>query len=300
MSSLSKEFHYFYKMQISIYHKLKNKTVRDLYWLLFSDTPLSDDYDLSPFQLFPKDILNEWQMDSTEYFLALDNHPNDIENFVNRKKNKRLGFYAEALLSYFFQTFNKVELLLQNFQIIENQKTIGEVDFIIRYNRKVIHLECAIKYYLLKESHNTSGPSQWVGPRLKDNLELKINKLIQHQLPLGLRKEIYENINCLIDSSYLFLKGIFFAEEKTEPGKINRNQPNGLIRQSELKAVKEKAIEELSRPNWLSATNPNGLKRKKEFIELDNLEDSDTPLLGLFLFNDGKTKFIVPDDWGKE
>src|SRR5690554_2284462 len=196
-------------MQLNNYHQLKNKTVRDLYWLLFSESPLSDNYDLSPYSLFPKEILNQWQLASEEYFLALDKKHYEIENFVKRKKNKRLGFYAEALLSYFFQTFKQVELLLQNFQIIDQQKTIGEVDFIIRYNEKVIHLECAVKYYILKDLNKKNDPSQWVGPRLKDNLELKLNKIIQHQLPLGSRTEILNKINFPIDCSFLFLKGIF-------------------------------------------------------------------------------------------
>ena len=75
-------------MQSEIYHSLKNKTVSDLYWLLFSDAPLSDTYDLSPYGLFPPKIIDEWQIASTKYFLELDKNNSEIENFVKRKKNK--------------------------------------------------------------------------------------------------------------------------------------------------------------------------------------------------------------------
>lgn len=283
-------------MQSKVYTYLKSKTVRDLYWLLFTDAPLSDNYDLKPYSLFPEEILDKWKVESLDYFLQLDENSADIDNFVNRRKNKRLGFYAEALLSYFFQTFKETELLLQNFQINKEQITIGEIDFIILYNGKVIHLECAVKYYLLKDSNLFNNPSQWVGPRLKDNLELKINKIIQHQIPLGGRKEITAKINRSIDVSYLFLKGVFFAEEPISLELINRNTPHSFIRVSNLKELKVKAIDTLSRPNWLSSLSPIQSLKTTDSIEIDmNLVN---PIL--YMFNDGKARFVVADDWGKE
>src|SRR5690554_1938688 len=87
-------------MQHSIYYRLISPKVRDLYWLLFSESPLHPSYDLSPYALFPQTVLNEWEALSTEYFLELDKNPQSINQFVDRKKNKRLGFYAEALLSF--------------------------------------------------------------------------------------------------------------------------------------------------------------------------------------------------------
>ena len=281
-------------MQNLIYHKLNNSTVRDLYWLLFSDSPLSDAYDLSPFALFPQSILNEWKLSSEDYFLELDKNPNPITRFVDRKKNKRLGFYAEALLSYFFQTFNSVELLLQNFQIIEDQKTLGEVDFIILYKGKVIHLECAVKYYLLKDSKHRTEAAQWVGPRINDNLALKLGRVVNHQLPLGSKKEVQEKINRTIDVSYLFLKGIFFAEQEMTRGNIHYNSSNPFIRQSELRKFSIKPVEILTRPNWLAATCPT-IEQKRAPIQLDQ------KLIypEMVLFEDKKTRFIVPDDWGK-
>lgn len=281
-------------MESPIYKQLKNTTVRDLYWLLFSDSPLSNTYDLSPYSLFPQDILEEWKQLSQGYFLELDKNPNPILSFVDRKKNKRLGFYAEALLSYFFQTFNHVQLLLQNFQIIEHQKTIGEVDFIIRYHGKVIHLECAVKYYLLKDANNPNEALNWVGPKMRDNLALKLEKLTKHQLPLSSRKEIQDKINCTIDNSYLFLKGIFFAEHEMIPGKINRKQPNQFIRQSAVQKLSFKPVEVLTRPNWLSATS-SSVEQKVGGIDLEKTLKNPE----LILFEDKHARFVVSDDWGK-
>ena len=283
-------------MQSKVHLQLKNKTVKDLYWLIFSDSPLSETYDIAPYALFPKSILKEWRENSRDYFLALDENHQDIERFLNRKKNNRLGFYAEALLSYFFQTYNQVELLLQNFQIIEENRTIGEIDFVIRYNQKVIHLECAVKYYMLKNLDSKNNASQWVGPRLRDNLELKLNKIVQHQLKLGTRKEVLNKINVPIDNSYLFLKGIFFSEEPLGSESINRNEPNQFIRQSNLKTTKAKPIKILKKPNWLSSTQKSDIKKDNDFIPFD--EQLSSP--EMVLFDDGNVRFIVADDWGNE
>ncbi|HLW29605.1 MAG TPA: DUF1853 family protein [Brumimicrobium sp.] len=283
-------------MEDKIYHNLKNTTVRNLYWLLFSNSPLSQSYDISPYIQFPNQILEEWKLLSQNYFIELDKNPSSLITFLDRKKNKRLGFYAEALLSYFFQTFNQIELLLQNFQIINKHKTVGEIDFIILYNKKVIHLECAVKYYLLKDFNNANEPSNWVGPRMKDNLKLKLLRLINHQLPLGTRKEISDKINCNIDSSYLFVKGIFFAEKELYSNIVSTGKPNQFIRQSELDKLAVKPIKVLIRPNWLSSNSPSKLNSATDFIQLDQPMKKPE----LVLFEDNRSRFIVPDNWGKE
>jgi hypothetical protein len=277
----------------NIYHKLSNITVRDLYWLLFSEPPLSVNYDLSPFALFPQSILEEWKLLSEAYFLELDRNPNALIHFTDRKKNKRLGFYAEALLSYFFQTFNEVDLLLQNIQVFDQQRTIGEVDFIILYKKQVIHLECAVKYYLLENTHAENEASNWVGPRRKDNLALKLDKLIQHQLPLGSRREIQEKTNRSVDISYLFLKGIFFSEKELPSNKINGGRSHQFIHQWELHEFRVKPVEILIRPNWLSATSPSFNKNDQPIQFEQTLTN---PLM--VLFQDNKVRFVVPDDWG--
>lgn len=286
------------------YSKLTNKTVRDLYWLLFSPSPLSPNFDIHPYRLLPNNIIDEWKLASLDYFLHLDMHPQEIEHFIgkfegNRRKNKRLGFYAESLLSFFFQTFSHIELLLQNFQIIEEKRTIGEIDFIIRYKKEVIHIECAVKYYLLKDIKLKEDNSQWVGPRLRDNLELKIKKIVEHQLPLGRRTEVQEKINTTIDQSYLLLNGIFFTEREINLGKINNIQPNQFIRVSKVETLDAKPIQVLSRPNWLSSTS--GVIEKHRHMTFDLLkfkEELENP--EMVLFSDGQARFVVSDNWGEQ
>ena len=130
---------------------------------------------------------------------------------------------------------------------------------------------------------------------MKDNLELKLNKIIQHQIPLGLRKEIQDEINRPIDCSYLFLKGVFFAEEEIKSGKINRNKPNRFIRLSDLRNLDIKPVEILTRPNWLSSLAFTQLSLEYEYKDIDKSITNPE----IVFFNDGKVRFIVPDNWGE-
>lgn len=278
------------------YAHLKNRVVKDLYWLLFSNSPLSSNYELSGYSLFPNTILEEWQLSSKDYFLELDKTPKDLKHFVERKKNHRLGFYAESLLSYFLQTFHAVELLLQNFQVIEKQQTLGEIDFIFKYKEQIIHIECAVKYYLLRDLKNVNTASAWVGPKLKDNLELKLSKLVYHQLPMAKHHFIKQKLERKVDQSYLFLKGIFFSENSVSSNRINGEKPNEFLRQSNILKSSYRPLKSLERPNWLSATSDgwNKLDSQSETIDLkDSLAHPQ-----LVLFDDEKCRFIVPDDWG--
>jgi len=268
---------------------LQHKVVKDLYWILFSEAPLKESYSLSSYALLPRSIIEQWKEESIDYFIKLDKNPASLAHFVNRKKNNRLGFYAEALLSYFFQTFSGIELLLQNYQVIEDKKTKGEIDFIIRYQGKVIHLECAVKFYLLKDNEHSSIPSSWVGPKIKDNLQLKLTKTIDHQLPLGKSGAISKKIGHSIDYSTFFLRGYLFADEVTSNSFINPEQLCEMIREGQLKENSAVPVQLLKKPDWLSSTLPGD--KNKTIINVDSPS--------LVIFSDQKLRFIVPDNWGE-
>ncbi|PKR80674.1 hypothetical protein CW751_07850 [Brumimicrobium salinarum] len=281
-------------MKINDEISLKNIMVKDLYWLLFSTSPLSHQYSLSSYALFPFELQEEWKVRAQTYFIELDQNPKPLEVFLHRKKNKRLGFYAEALLSYFFQTFRPITLLLQNHQIIDNKTTIGEIDFIIAYEHQVIHLECAVKYYLLSDKHRPDLPSNWIGPRKKDHLGLKLEKVLQHQLPLGKSKSVFHKINKNIDVSYLFLKGIFFTNNVKTNNKICQKIPKRYVYQSEAQNLTKPVLGVLERPNWLSATQTTSIN-EVSFTTID----LNIPLVNpqLLILENSEVIFVVPDDW---
>ena len=86
------------------FKRLNNRNVKDLYWLLFSRCPINNNHpDLSEIPFFPTEIVEEWKQNTVDYFLNLDKEAAVLTHFLKRPKNSRLGFYAEALLSFFFQ-----------------------------------------------------------------------------------------------------------------------------------------------------------------------------------------------------
>jgi hypothetical protein len=100
--------------------------------------------------------------------------------------NIRLGHLAERIVSELIKSSSNYKLLYENFQIIEDQKTIGEIDFIIEnnINEKLIHLELAYKFYLFDPSISTDPLYNWIGPNRNDSLSQKLDKLKSKQFPL--------------------------------------------------------------------------------------------------------------------
>lgn len=100
--------------------------------------------------------------------------------------NLRLGHLAERIVSELIQSSTNYKIVYENFQIMEQQKTIGEIDFIIEnvQEKQFIHLELAYKFYLFDPSISTEPIKNWIGPNRNDSLMEKLNKLKTKQFPL--------------------------------------------------------------------------------------------------------------------
>lgn len=275
------------------YKMLGNKSVKDLYWLLFSDCPINNNHpELSKVPFFPSAILLEWRDTSEAYFQTLDQNPNDLEHFLDRTKNRRLGFYAEALLSYFFQTFPKIELLLQNYQLVQQKRTVGEVDFIIKWKSRVIHLECAVKYYLFDHSKDVNQLENWIGPSCNDNLGRKIGKVLNLQLPLIKSPSITKLVDELDMESYLFLKGKLFVNSDVNCQWINSGRFGKYCFLSQLKAKTKSGLSAISKPFWLSALGEKELESSQLNSEIEFNRRAELVYSALdYPF------FVAPDGW---
>ena len=60
----------------------------------------------------------------------------------------------------------------------------GELDFVVSNNREIIHIECAVKFFLLVG--DSARLSSYVGAGGNDRLDLKLSKMINVQLARGL------------------------------------------------------------------------------------------------------------------
>jgi hypothetical protein len=280
-------------MNYDFFHSLQDNKVKDLYWILFKSSPLKKCPQEFEIALFPEEIIQAWENDSANYFRLLDSSPASLHRFVDRKKNYRLGFYAESLLSYFFQTFSKIQLWVQNFQITNDKQTVGEIDFVIEWKDRIFHIELAVKYYLLLPQENQYIAKNWVGPSRKDNLEKKLKKIQSHQLPLGKHEKLLSLLPKAFKSimqSYFLFRGQFFANEKVDCDFLNR-EPFNYIFNRTITNSEEQIVKILNRPDWLSSID------RISQSDVENTNDDSFNKPQMVKFSSNKVGFIVPDDW---
>lgn len=277
--------------QDETFKKLNDRNVKDLYWLLFSNCPINNNHpELENIPFFPEEIMEEWKLDSTDYFLKLDERPDELNHFLNRPKNKRLGFYAEALLSFFFQTYSKVELLFQNYQIIENKKTLGEVDFVIKWKDRVLHIECAVKFYLCVHSKDINNLHNWIGPACKDDLGRKIAKVKEHQLPIISSLKHDDLLSFYEIESYLFLKGKLFVNQKVSCQWVSSSS---LGEYAYLHTINDLNLNLLIKPFWLSIQSEN---TQSEYVS-EFKKEALYKRAELVMKKELTPFFVVPKDW---
>ncbi|WP_295798096.1 DUF1853 family protein [uncultured Microbulbifer sp.] len=104
---------------------------------------------------------------------------NNLRGIMESAKSRRLGIYFENLWAFAFKYHPEYHLLAHNLPIRVEGKTLGELDFVVRYLPDDVteHWEVAVKFYLQVDDY-------WVGPGLKDRLDIKLARTRDHQLPI--------------------------------------------------------------------------------------------------------------------
>ena len=116
--------------------------------------------------------------------LSLLNLATDLE--FQLPTNLRLGHLVEKIVSELIKSSNNYKVLYENVQVIEDKKTIGEIDFIIEdiNTKHLIHMELAYKFYLFDPKLSSEPINNWIGPNRNDSLKEKLEKLKRKQFPL--------------------------------------------------------------------------------------------------------------------
>lgn len=97
--------------------------------------------------------------------------------------NQKLGHLYEDALGLLLRKSEKLDLLAMSLQIFdENKLTKGELDYLVRVEERVIHLELAVKFYLIYEE---DGVVSYPGPDPRDNWDNKLARLESHQLGMA-------------------------------------------------------------------------------------------------------------------
>ncbi len=197
--------------------KLKNQTVRDLAWMLFSPPLITLPADSNIRVLWPLRDLGREPL--ADWLRGIDENPDALEAHLSTAKSPRLGIYFESLCAYFFSNYPGFTLIAQNLQVnrilgASEKKTLGEFDFIVQHQQQFLHIETAVKFYLgtgTAPQHNQTN--FWIGPNANDRLDKKVGRLLDHQLVLAdwpegqevLTKMKVPNVSkCLLMPGYLF------------------------------------------------------------------------------------------------
>lgn len=197
---------------------IQNNAVRDLAWLISSPPIIDGDRENNHWTtlLFWQDQYNQLQ----QTLLALDKHPAPLHNLLHQQKDRRLGRYVETLMSFWFSTNDRYELIAHNLQVQEDNKTLGEFDFIVNdvLTNKTQHWELACKFYL--GLGDTRQSDNWHGPLLKDRLAKKYHQMQTKQSQLSKRPAsqfILSKQSIRIDQTICLMKGrLFYPLGQTE------------------------------------------------------------------------------------
>ena len=122
---------------------------------------------------------------------ALDEQPQALLEHLAERGSRRLGLYFEQLYGYAMAAFLGQRILAQNLALRVAGRTLGELDFLLQdlATGQVSHHEIAVKFYMGWQgvdpaANPTAKAPGWYGPDTRDNLDAKLQRLREHQLPM--------------------------------------------------------------------------------------------------------------------
>jgi hypothetical protein len=192
--------------------QLHQPVVRDLAWVLLSPPLLSS---LPWPQRHPLSA-SQWSRAPgllADWLLRLDQNPSSLQDWLAQRSVRRLGLYYERLWQFALHAAPGIELLAANLPIRQNGQTLGELDLLLRDEEGVHHLELAIKLYLGPQQHSGAELAHWIGPGSRDRLDIKLDHLSQHQLPMSARGEarpVLAELDLASAQAALWLGGYLF------------------------------------------------------------------------------------------
>ena len=145
---------------------------------------------------------------------ALDRSPEPLQAYLATRNHRKVGIYFEALLHFWLEHHPDYEVVAHNLQVRDAQRTLGAFDFIVRdHNGQPEHWEVAVKFYL--QIDDSPQWSSWIGPKQRDRLDLKLERMRDHQLPLSGCSEGEAALAALgvneAPRQQAIVKGMFFA-----------------------------------------------------------------------------------------
>lgn len=213
---------------------------------------------------------------------------------------KRLGKRSEFIFEQVINSSPTLDIRFKNVQLIENGRTIGEIDYLIEGNNRLTHLELATKFYLFDEHIGSEIMNQWIGPNRKDFLHLKVSKLKNHQFPI-INSSAYKNHQLpLPDNQALLLKAMLFLPDGMDKNEFPNNYKD-CISGNWYTIKKFQSIENClffvpPKNDWFINPNHNTIwKNKKEvLLEIEDYHSRNfSPMVWVKTNKEVKRTFVV-------
>lgn len=220
----------------------------------------------------------------------------------------RLGTYFEALHGVLLHAQPEIGVLALNHVIGNGGLTIGELDCLYRAgDGAVVHREVAVKYYLAQV--DSAQPEQWVGPRKVDRLDMKLDRMAQHQVKLprnAQARDLWPRNLPYPDRSEVLLCGALFKHPRFAawPTMMDPEADTGFWCSGHDLLSQTHAKEPwcvLHKPWWLSVSHGQLAPSLSLHELVEQVQAQSAPLLATPASADsplyGQRGFIVPNDW---
>lgn len=254
---------------------------------------------------------------SEEWLAALDRHPAPLLDALGRRGDPRLGNYFEALLAFWLAWPGNplYRLVRHNLPVRANNRTLGELDFLVedRQSGELQHWEVAVKFYLGVAPGGVLA--NWIGPGLKDRLDLKVAHLLQHQLLLTRTPEgtgLLRHLGLPPPSPVCLLKGRLFYPPRADiagwapVAATPDHLRSWWMPQADFAtAYHDSDLHWLALPkaHWLTPVGPDvpigDARKAPDFIEALHRSADNRAIAVIGLAGDRETTrgFITPPDW---
>lgn len=287
--------------------QLRAPAVRHLAWMCHAPQLLDSDLSFHPAIHLADDVvatLRRW-----------DAHPEAGPAVLTDIPKPRLGLYFEELYACLLTDLLGFEVLARNLQIRGTERTLGELDFVVRNPRTkaIEHHEVAVKFYL-GVYRMESGATFWHGPNAIDRLDLKTRNLLEQQSQRTLLAETTEALRVLgIEqplTTRIFMPGYLFYpldQDVSAPPQVPANHERGrwfYLEHARCQEIRHWVL--LQKPHWLGpwvqreAPDPSAIT-----AALEAVETSGTPRLFALVRYDATAElwketerfFVVPAQW---
>jgi hypothetical protein len=241
---------------------------------------------------------------------ALDRNPAALHDYLGARPFVRLGRYAEKLVAFYLA--QQGLLVAHGVQVrSEKNQTIGEFDFLLRLNGRLLHWEFATKFYLLESSGDGQDADYFVGPNLADTLGAKMRKIFDRQLKLSEHPAAAAQLSESVAVAQALVKGWLFYHDGQHylqaAGSATAHCRGFWLSLTELDRIEGECYAILPRLDWLApASLPAGRAMDKPTLLRTLMEyfshDTMPVMIALLDLTDGMAVeysrgFVVPDDW---